>query len=165
MSMLKDKKILAGGGAVVLALGGWFFVKPSYFDAKPAPVYTEAQIAEAPRPTVTLAERVLNLKAPASSPNYVKAVIALEFADPEHRWVGLKGKRLEEKNEHFSEELKPELVRVWDVITRVVGSHSIDELSTPDGREKLKAELAESINDEMHGEKVEKVYFVTFVTQ
>ena len=73
--MLKDKKVLAGA-ALLLGAAFWFYVKPTYLDSSSAaPQYTDEQIATAPRPTVTLEERVLNLKAP---------VVALEFEDPDH---------------------------------------------------------------------------------
>jgi len=161
---MKDPKILIGV-AVLLGALFWFYIKPNYVDSKSAPVYTDQQLAEAPRPTVTLDERVLNLKAPSSSPNYVKAVIALEFEDQKHKWVGLKGEALAVKNEQFAEELKPEMHRVWDIITSVVGGKTVDDVSTTEGKEKLKEQLLESINSELHHEKVENVYFVTFITQ
>lgn len=162
--MMKDPKILIAG-AVLLGALFWFYIKPNYVDSKPARVYTDEQLAMAPRPTLTLEERVLNLKAPSSSPNYVKAVIALEFEDPKHKWVGLKGEALAAKNEHFAEELRPELHRVWDIITSVVGGKTVDDVSTTEGKEKLKEQLLQSINAELHNEKVENVYFVTFITQ
>jgi len=163
--MNRKKLGIIGGAVLVVGALGWFYVKPNYVDAKPKPVYTEEQIAQAPRPTVTLEERVLNLKAPATAPNYVKAVIALEFADPDHKWMGLKGEGLAGKNAAFAAELKPEMHRIWDVITTVVGARSVDQVATSEGRETLKAELVAAINHEMHSEKVETVYFVTFITQ
>ena len=158
-------KIILVGGAVVVAAIGWFVVKPMLFGSKAAPVYTDQQIADAPRPTVTLEERVLNLKAPATAPNYVKAVIALEFADPKHQWIGLKGAGLDAKNKAFQDDMKPEMHRIWDIITSVVGAKSVDQVSSSDGREKLKQDLVASINQELKNEKVESVYFVTFITQ
>lgn len=161
---MKDKKVLAGGAVLVIALF-WFYIKPNYFDAKPAPVYTAEQLAQAPRPTVQLEERVLNLKLVGATPNYVKTVIALEFADPKHKWVGAKGAALTAKNEAFTKELEPEMHRIWDVITNVVGAKTVEEVATPEGREALKAELVEAINKELTDEKVETVFFVTFITQ
>lgn len=161
---MKDKKVLIGG-ALLLAAAFWFYIKPNYMTAKPPPVYTDEQIAAAPRPTMQLEERVLNLKAPATSPNYVKAVIALEFADPEHKYMGLKGEALVAKNEVFTGEMKPEMPKIWDIITSVVGAKSVDQVSSSEGREKLKEELVTAINKELHEEKVESVYFVTFITQ
>ena len=163
---LKNKKVLIGGGvALLLAAAFWFYIKPNYISPKPATVYSEEQIAQAPRPTVQLEERVLNLKAPPTAPNYVKAMIALEFADPGHKWIGLSGASLEAKNEAYAEEMKPEMHRIWDTITSVVGAKSVDQVSSQEGREKLKAELVTALNHDLHKEKVESVFFVTFITQ
>lgn len=162
--MFKDKKVLAGG-AVLFAAAFWFYIKPNYMDSKPAPVYTDEQIASAPKPTLRLEERVLNLKAPATAPNYVKAEIALEFTDPDHKWIGLKGHGIVAKNEVFAEEMEPDLPKIWDVVTAVIGSKSVDQVSTSDGREKLKEELIAAINKEIHHEQVQNIYFVTFITQ
>ncbi len=163
---MKDKRILIGGGGALLLLAAfWFYIKPHYVTPKPAVVYTEEQISEAPRPTVQLEERGLNLKAPASAPNYVKAVIALEFEDPDHKWIGLAGAGLEAKNKTYAEEMQPEMHRIWDTITSVVGSKSIDQVSSLEGRDELKHELVAAINKDLHREKVENVFFVTFITQ
>ncbi len=162
---MKNKKVLIVVGAAILGVLFWFFVKPMVFGSAPAKPPTEEQIAEAPRPTVTLEERVLNLKAPASSPNYVKAVIALEFEDPKHQWLGLKGDALVAKNEAFSKDLKPEMHRVWDTITGVFSGKTVDQIATAEGKEQLKAQLLEAINKDLPHEKVESIYFVTFITQ
>jgi len=161
-----NKRILIVGGAVLfVAAAFWFYIKPNYLSSKPATVYTEEQISQAPRPTVQLEERVLNLKAPSTAPNYVKAMIALEFADPDHKWMGLSGAGLEAKNKAYADELKPEMHRIWDTITSVVGAKSVDQVSSQEGREKLKEELVVAINNDLHKEKVESVFFVTFITQ
>jgi hypothetical protein len=176
--MLKDKKVLAGG-AVLFVAAFWFYIKPNYMDPKPAVVYTAEQIAEAPRPTVILGKPlgeegkksnapdglILNLKAPASAPNYVKAIIALEFEPADPPWVGVKGPALEAKNAHFAEELVPEMHKILDAVATVVGSKTADEVSTTEGREHLKAELIEAINHHLSGHKVEHIYFETFITQ
>jgi flagellar basal body-associated protein FliL len=161
---MPDKKIMAGGALVAVA-GFWFYVKPNYIDSSPPVVYTEEQISAAPRPTVTLEERVLNLKAPAIAPNYVKVQIALEFADPDHEWIGLEGHGLELANESYAEHMQPDIHRIWDAVTNVVGEKSIDQVATASGREELKTELREAINHELHHQQVENVFFVTFVTQ
>ncbi len=162
--MFKNKKILAGGAVFFLA-AFWFYIKPNYIDSKPPVVFTEQQIAEAARPTVTLPEKVFNLKAPPTAPNYVKTVIALEFADPEHKYIKLKGEGLILANEHFTLELEPEIHRITDVITALMANHTIEEVATSEGREKLKDEIVIAINKELAHEKVENVYFATFITQ
>jgi flagellar basal body-associated protein FliL len=162
---MPDIKLMAGG-AVLAGAAFWFFIKPNYLDA-PAepPVYTEEELSAAPRPTVTLEERVLNLKSSAQSPHYVKVQIAFEFADPERKWVGLSGEALVAKNEAFTKEMEGELYRVWDVVTTVIGSKTVDQASDPDGRALLKDELRDAVNAQIHEGEVETVYFVTFVTQ
>lgn len=176
---MPDKKLMAGG-AVLAGAAFWFYVKPHFLDSPPPPVYTEAQIAEAPRPTVYLGKDnaadsktasteqalILNLKAPAGSPAYAKVVIALEFEDPKHTYVGVKGAAaIEAKNAAFAEELKPEMHRILDVVTALFGSKTLDQVATPEGREKLKEELKSTLNSELHTEQIESVYFASFIMQ
>lgn len=161
---MKDKRVLIAGAVLVGALF-WFFIKPNYLSSAPVTPPTDKEIAEAPRPTVTLEERVLNLKAPASSPNYVKAVIALEFADPKHLWLGLKGDALIAKNDAYAKDLKPDMHRVWDTITSVFSAKTVDQVATAEGKDQLKAQLIEAINKDLPNEKVENIFFVTFITQ
>jgi flagellar FliL protein len=92
-------------------------------------------------------------------------VIALEFEDPDHKWIGLKGAALDAKNQAFTDELKPEMHRVWDTITSVFSGKTVDQVSTTEGKEQLKTQLIDAINNELPHEKVENVYFVTFITQ
>jgi len=176
--VLKDKKVLAGGGVLLIA-AFWFYIKPNYMDAKPPPVYTEEQIAESPRPTVILGREVtvghktgnapeglvLNLKAPASSPNYVKTIIALEFERPEKPWIGVSGDALTAKNIEFTHHLEHEMPKILDAVATVFGSHTADEVSTTEGKEALKHELIEAINHHLREEKVESIYFEVFITQ
>ncbi len=181
--MFKDKKVLAGG-AVLFAAAFWFYIKPNYMDAKPAPVFTQEQIDASPRPTVMLGRvvaaagghgaappsnaaegLVLNLKAPASAPNYVKTIIALEFNIPEKPWIGVAGDALTAKNVEFTHHLEHEMPKILDAVSTVFGSHTADEVSSVEGKESLKAELIEAINHHLHEEQVESIYFEVFITQ
>ncbi|MFN0146810.1 MAG: flagellar basal body-associated protein FliL [Dehalococcoidia bacterium] len=162
--MLKNKKVLIGG-AIFLAVAFWFYVKPNYLDKKPVAVFTEAEIAAAPRPSIHIAERVFNLKAPPSAPNYVKVAVALEFADPEHKYLKLKGHAIVVANEHFTEELEPDMPKILDILTSLIGGRTVEEVASTEGREKLKDDLVVALNKEFKHEKVENVYFATFITQ
>lgn len=176
--MFKDKKILAGG-AVLFAAAFWFYIKPNYMDPKPPPVYSQEQIEASPRPTVILGREVtvghatgnkpeglvLNLKAPASAPNYVKTIIALEFERPEKPWVGVAGDALTAKNVEFTHHLEHEMPKILDAVATVFGSHTAEEVSSVEGKEELKAELIEAINHHLHDELVENIYFEVFITQ
>ena len=162
---MKDKKVL-GGGAVLFAVLFWFVLKPMFFGPPaPPPHYTDKQIADAPRPTLQLEERVFNLKAPATNPNYVKAVLALQFEDPKYTYMGLKGEALTAQNTLLVGEMKPDLPRIWDAITSVIGAKTVEQVSTPEGRDQLKAQLVEALNKQLPEKKVETIFFVTFITQ
>jgi flagellar basal body-associated protein FliL len=162
---MKDPKIL-GGGAVLFAVLFWFVLKPMFFGGESIPpVYTDEQLSAAPRPTLILEERVLNLKSDVEAPNYVKLILALEFEDPELHFMGLSGESLVKGNEVFAEEMSPSTPRIWDVVTFVIGGRTLEEVSDVEMREDLKEELIEAINEQLHEEQVENVYFVAFVTQ
>lgn len=172
---MPDKKILAGA-AVLLGAAFWFYIKPHYLSAAPPPPVTEEQIAEAARPTIFLGKAagekagadpglVFNLRAPTSQPNYVKVVMALEFEDPLHKYIGAAGPEVEAKDVAFAGQLKPEMHKILDAITSTFGSKTIDEVATPAGRDKLKADIVKAVNTELHKEKVSAVYFSVFITQ
>ena len=69
------------------------------------------------------------------------------------------------KNEKLTHELEPDMHKIRDAVIRVIGSKSLEEVSTPEGREVLKTELRDAINQEVHHKRAENVYFVTFITQ
>jgi len=163
--MLKDPKILAGA-AVLLGVGFWFFVKPIVMPAKVAKPPTTEQIAAAPRPTLTLEERVLNLKSPAAAPNYVKVSLALEFEDPKHSYLHLKGASVTAANAALTEEMKPDLPRVWDTVIKTVSGKTMEQVASPEGQDALKTELITALNSQLGAERrVERINFVIWITQ
>ncbi|MCC7365466.1 MAG: flagellar basal body-associated FliL family protein [Dehalococcoidia bacterium] len=167
--MMKDKKVLAGGGVLLLALF-WFYIKPNYVDAKPPPPPpSEEEIAAAPKPTLTIPGKgeeplILNLKSTGTGQAYAKVEIALEFEDPDLEFLGVSGHALVLKNEEFASHMETEVHRIRDAISRVIGAKTLAEVSTVEGREALKEELIEAINEEMHTHHVASVYFSSFVT-
>lgn len=66
---------------------------------------------------------------------------------------------------HFDEELGTGKNVIEDIVTTVVTRHSFDEISAPDGKEKLKHEIQEAIEKVMHEPKVVRVLFTNFVSQ
>jgi hypothetical protein len=174
---MKDKKVLIGGGLLILA-AFWFYIKPNYLDAKPVVPFTQEQIANAARPTLFIGKVpgseggggsngvVFNLKSTASSPSYVKVIMAIEFEDPEKTYVGIKGAdKIIAKDVAFAHELEPEMHKILDVLTRVFGAKTLDQVATTEGKEKLKAELVSALNSEIKGETVGAIYFESFITQ
>lgn len=93
-----------------------------------------------------LEEFLVNLA--GSSDHYLKATIAL----------GLKKGEGEEK-------LKEEIAPIRDAALSVLSTKKLEELATEEGKEKLKTEMKEKINKELGGDKVVKIYFMSFATQ
>lgn len=182
--MLKDKKIMAGG-AVLFAAAFWFYIKPNYMDPPPPAIPpTAEEIAASPRPTVKLGAPppsgggghggggeavaeglILNLKSTGGASNYAKVIIALEFEQPVPPWVGLSEGAVASKNAEFYHHLEPDMHKILDSVATVFVSKSVEDVSSIEGREHLKAELIEAINHHLHGSKVETIYFETFITQ
>ena len=162
--MLKNKKVLIGGG-IFFAVAFWFYIKPHYLDKKPVHVFTEAEIAAAPRPSIEIENLIFNLKSSTTTPNYVKVTVALEFADPDHKYIKLKGEAIALANVAYKKEHNADLPKILDLLTSLIGSRSVEEVATTEGREKLKDDLVVALNKEFKHEKVENVYFATFITQ
>lgn len=66
---------------------------------------------------------------------------------------------------HFEEELGTGKSVIEDIVTTVVTRHTFDEISSLNGKEKLKAEIQEAIEQVMHEPKVVRVLFTNFVSQ
>jgi flagellar FliL protein len=123
--------------------GGWFLAprllgKAPLAAAKPAPVVVKA--------TYGLGPVVVNIAGEARRYARVGVSVGLPSA-----------KDLKEV-----EEAKAQLL---DLIIAVLSEHEAEELVTADGREQVKEEMLERIREELHLEKVARVYFTEFVIQ
>jgi len=54
---------------------------------------------------------------------------------------------------------------IEDAVTTVVTGHTASEIATPEGKEALKAEIAQAIDELIHEPKVHRVLFLNFITQ
>ncbi len=57
------------------------------------------------------------------------------------------------------------LPRLRDTILGVLGTRSVDELLTPDGKEKLKADLLQAIDTHVPELQCKEIYFTEFLVQ
>jgi flagellar FliL protein len=57
------------------------------------------------------------------------------------------------------------LPRVRDTILGVLGSRSVDELLTPDGKTKLKSDLLDAVNARVPELQCKEIYFTEFLVQ
>lgn len=65
----------------------------------------------------------------------------------------------------FDEELGTGKSVIEDIVTTVVTRHTFEEISSPTGKEKLKAEIKEAIEQTVHEPNVVRVLFTNFVSQ
>ena len=98
------------------------------------------------RVKMPLEEFLVNLA--GSNEHYLKATFS----------IGLKKGETEEK-------MKEEVAPIRDAILGVLTTKTTEELATEPGKKKLKKGLVEKINKELGGEKVVKLYFLSFATQ
>ena len=94
-----------------------------------------------------LEEFLVNLADPGSE-RYQKTKIALGLS-----------KDADEKK------LEEDLAPIKDSVISVLSSSKRDEMSTEEGKQKLKEEIKERINKRLGGHKVVEIYFTAFATQ
>ena len=143
---------------------------------EPIPVVVEGKLG----PHIILEDRVYTLRSAASDPRYVRLMIVVEFETFEEEWAHvLHGcvfsgegeavgpcKALENELLHeFEEEIGTGRSLIEDAITTIVSAKTYDELSAPEGREELRAEIVHSIGELIHEPEVTRVLFLEFLTQ
>ena len=72
---------------------------------------------------------------------------------------------LELSDEDLIEELGAKNSRIRDVVIRVLSSKTVEEISTPKGKDKLKKELSNQLNAVLLDGQIVRVYFTDFVIQ
>lgn len=63
------------------------------------------------------------------------------------------------------ESVKDDTAPIRDAINSVLSSKKVDELTTEEGKERLKGEIKDRVNHELGNDKVARVYFTAFATQ
>jgi flagellar FliL protein len=111
----------------------------------------------------------------ASSPQEAKATSSFIYIFEQNFLVNLSDKDVlrylkmtlgvEISDQRVVEEIKNKTVEIRDAIITLVSAQTSEDLSTTEGKEKLKLLIADSINSFLTSGKVTKVYFVDFVMQ
>jgi flagellar FliL protein len=133
---------------IALGAGGWFW------HSRSAKAQTaDAEQTEAPKKTevksvMHLESFVVNLQG-ASDNGYLRIGIDL----------GLAAAPKEDEKE-----VSP-VGRLRDAILTVLGTRTIDDLLTPEGKTKLKQDILKSINDSVPEIQCKEVYFTEFLVQ
>lgn len=72
---------------------------------------------------------------------------------------------LEMEGKELSPELEKKKPLLRDIIIRTLSSKSLEEISTNQGKEKLKQEIINGMNPRLKDAKIKNVYFTDFVVQ
>ena len=72
---------------------------------------------------------------------------------------------LEQENEEMTPELDAKVSLIRDIIISILSSKTVEEISTPKGKEKLKEEIINQINKYLEDGEVKRIYFTNFVIQ
>lgn len=104
-----------------------------------------AEGIELPGAVMPLEVFIVNLQVKGS---FLKAQIQLEFVDPE-----------------LPPTIENDTPKIRDSIIRVLSSKTASEILNPDGKEALKEELKDTVNEVLGAEDVVQVYFTEFIVQ
>ncbi len=105
----------------------------------------EEELGELPGAIFPLEVFIVNLGVKGS---FLKASIQLEFIDPEP-----------------PPSIENNVPKVRDAIIRVLSSKKANEILGIEGKEKLRGEIVNAVNDTLGGEDVLQVYFTEFIIQ
>jgi flagellar FliL protein len=114
--------------------------------------------------THSLGERVVNLTDPGGF-RYLKTEIVVEVLVETVDPTELRGEELAAARLELQSELEPLEPEIQDVITLLLSSKSVDDVSTPEGKAALKAELLDALGAVVGEDRLLDVYFTQFVIQ
>ncbi|MCM8746341.1 flagellar basal body-associated FliL family protein [Thermomicrobium sp. CFH 73360] len=159
--------VLAGGGFFLLGGAGAAPFVLNIVINQPA---NDASQAKEQHLTVSLGERVVNLADPGGY-RYLKVEVVVEVAVDQKTYERLTagGGGGHGSGGSGTDPLRAELDHSWpkiqDTLTLVLTSKTVDELSTSEGKERLKAELAEKLQPAFGEYQITEVYLTQFVIQ
>ncbi len=88
---------------------------------------------------------IVNLQVKGS---FLRTTIQLEFAEPE-----------------LPHTIENDVPKIKDAIIRVLSGKSSSELLTTEGKDKIRSEVRDSVNEILGGEEITQVYFTEFIIQ
>lgn len=140
--------IIAAVVVIAVGTGGWVWHMRSVKAQPRQPQHTELPKKSAVKSVLHLESFVVNLQG-GSSTSYLRVGIDLGLASEAKEG---------EKDPAPTGQLR-------DAILTVLGAQSVDTLLTPEGKEKLKADILKSINDRVPEIECREVYFTDFLVQ
>lgn len=163
------KGLIFGGAALVLVaiavLGTMFFMgqqNAKAEKAEPTPVHVEGKLG----PTLQLKDRVFNLAPGAGGQkHFAKIAITIEFETTDPKWFEMPAKDKKYALEEFEKyEVSSLKNPIEDVITTVISGRRVEEISSAEGKAKLREDLTQALRKEIKHPHPHRVFFTSFVT-
>jgi flagellar FliL protein len=108
--------------------------------------------------------KVVNLADPGGM-RYLQASIVLEFSPLMNDLYRLEGEERTLAEENFRQQIDSRRPVIDDIVMSTLSSKTLSEIVTIEGKQALKEELIEKINDALGYHGVVNVYFTDFVVQ
>ena len=127
---------------------------------------THEQAKFEPGPMTDLGPFTVNLS-PLDEKRYLRTSFTFAFATNDKAYTEGSQSKKEAWLEAFKEEIKEKQPIFKDVVVTSLSKKSAEQLSTPEGKESLKAELMTQMNDFLKKEElhIKDVYFTDFIIQ
>lgn len=173
-AITKNKPFLALAAIIIvgLPLAYFFVVKPQLNSGSAEATSPDTQTVVPPEgvtlgvgPTYTMEERVLNLQGAGSLGRYLRLEVVLEFKPEDPAFYTLAGEAHVRAEEEFLLDLEPKAPLIEDAIISVVTGKAVSDVLTAGGKDDLKEEIAEAVNERIRTPEVVNVYFTQFVAQ
>ena len=108
--------------------------------------------------------KIINLADP-NGRKYIRINVVLEFVPPDASFYQLEGEAQVAYKEAFDEEITKRLPVINDIVIMLVSTKDYQTLYTADGKETLRNQMIEAINNRLPEFKLMSVYFTEFVIQ
>jgi flagellar FliL protein len=171
--------VLLVGGGVYFATGGFShpivlsisFQSPQAAAAIPAEAAPVAQVdpvaapaAEANGIMIDLGSKVVNLADPGGY-RYLRVSLVLEMSPAANPSPALKEEDRKKAEQAVRDGITQQRPMVDDAVVGVLSNKAFGDIFTLQGKEDLKQELLQAINERLSGPEVAHVYFTDFVIQ
>lgn len=153
--------------AVLVAGAAAYFTGYLSFGPRTVTVQAKEEIeppSVSPGPQYLLKERVINLSDPGGR-RYVKIGISLEFSWGGAEFRKAKAEERKKKQEEFDLSLASWLPLIDDAVINLVSARTVADITTTEGKQKLKTDIKDAVNHLLGGEPVVNVLFTQFVIQ
>ncbi len=158
----------AVGLGIALLIGGAYLLGSSTGAARASAGAAASEEKPAsisnPGPMYVLPDRVVNLADPGAR-RYLKIGLSIEFATGAAEFKKAGPEERKAKQAEFDKVLEPQVPLINDTIITLLAARTSSELATPEGKQKLKDDIKDSMNRILGGDQIVNVYFTQFVTQ